>query len=979
MRTRLGILKLLCSMAVVAATASGQQQESGSASGQQQTRSVPLQNPGFEERGAGGSVVGWQIAAPYSVREGVGRNGGVALVYEAETPPPYFVPNQGFSVKPGRSYKASAWFKAENLRGAQGKICLEWYDAKGGWIDGSYLIEGMRGPKEDWRNIEVVAVRLPKNAVFLRVAAYAEKGATGRIFFDDVAVEEIPTHAVEGLYSDAYRNRAASGPVTFFADLNLDAADLRPEDVRAEFSLPFADGRRTVPADSLADNWASVTVNAEQLESGLAVVRLLSRDDGGERQAYDSKSLPFTKLDAEPQTGVWIDRHGRTIVDGKPFFPLGMYWGGITEKDLDLYARGPFNCLMPYDPLLTREQLDLCAARGLRALCNLKDWYSFTRWAKQGDRTRADADVQAERFIRELKDHPALLGWYHNDEIGLQHIDEMTARYRQIQALDPDHPAWSMLYQFTQTRDFLPSFDITGTDPYPDGVTEAVRWSGQSRMTERQRRDTFGKRPIWQAVQCYCNARAQKEFGRENDPASPTAIEEMRNMAWQALVAGAKGIFFYSFFDLKKDAAKYGVPFEEAFAEVCEVAEEIKRHEDVLLATESVAVEADSPWIGVRTWKRDGDVYLAIVNKRHEPTTGRVTVKEPDGVLNVNLPPCGVVFGRLESRDGGLAVVRMLSGDDVESAAERQENDIKKRQQGDDSKEQSDVEISNGMVSATVSPLGAQLRSLRMGGVEYMWQKEPGRPSGIAPVLFPICGSLNGGHYVFGGCEYGMKGHGFASTSHFRAERSPNGVAATFTLESDETTRAQYPFDFSLAIEFRLEGAAISVEATVRNTGAVTMPFAYGGHPGFNVPLGDGGDFGDWFLEFAQGAVPEAYEFGGHGLVTGGVRAFPLAPGNRIPLRHALFNGPGLFLRNAGREVSLRSEKSPRSVTVRFPDMANIGFWHEPGEKARWLCIEPWSGLPSTDGVPDDFATRPNMTHLAPDEAVTLRYSIELH
>lgn len=661
-------------IAVVAATASGQQQaiptatasvlqqEGAITSVQHQLRHVPLQNPGFEERGAGGSVVGWQVQSPYEVRDGIGHDGGAALVFEAETPPPYFVPSQGFSVKPGRSYKASAWFKAESLRGGQGLICLEWYDAKGGYIDGSYLIEGMRGPTEDWRKIVVMATRLPKNAVFLRVGAYVEKGATGRVFFDDVEVVEIPTHAVEGLYSDAFRNRAASGLVTFFADLNLDAADLHPEDVRAEFSLPFAGGRRTVPADALEDDWASVTVDAAALESGLAVVRLLSRD-GGE---LNECALPFTRLDAEPTTGVWIDRHGRTIINGTPFFPLGMYWGGINREDLDLYARGPFNCLMPYDPNLTREQLDLCAERGLRANCNLKDWYSFRPWAKDDNRTRADADAQAEKFILELRDHPALLAWYHNDEIGLQHIDEMTARYRQIQALDPNHPAWSMLYQFTQTRDFLPSFDITGTDPYPEGHKEW--WTFPSKWPERQRRDTFGKRPIWQAVQCYCNAKAQKGFGRENAPPGLTAIEEMRNMAWQALVAGARGIFFYSFFDLKKDAAKYGVPFEDAFAEVCEVASEVKRFEDVLLSTESVAIEADSPWLGVRTWKLGGVVYLAIVNKRHEPTTGRVTVeapagavealigeapwRAPDGAFEIDLPPCRVVFARIGTTRG---------------------------------------------------------------------------------------------------------------------------------------------------------------------------------------------------------------------------------------------------------------------------------------------------------------------------------------
>ena len=643
---------------------------------------MPLQNPGFEERGAGGSVAGWTIAPPYEVRDGAGRDGGAALVFDAETPPPYSVPNQGFSVKPGRSYRAAAWIKAENLRGAHAKVCLEWYDSKGNWIDGSYLIDGAHGTTKDWIKLEVVAARLPQNAVFLRVAVVVERGGFGKAYFDDVSVEEIPTKAVEGLYSDAYRNEAAEGPITFFADLNLDAADLRPEEVCAEFSLPFAGGRRTIPADALADNWASVTVDAEELESGavVAVVRRRDKTASGQQQADDSKgttarekddskrigkaSLEFTRLAKEPEKGVRIDRHQRLIVDGKPFFPLGMYWGGINEQDLDLYARGPFNCLMPYDPNLTREHLDLCAAHGLKALYNIKDWYSFTRWAREGGHTAADADARAEQSILALKDHPALLGWYHNDEIGLQHIGEMTARYEQIKRLDPNHPAWSMMYQFTQTRDFMPSFDITGTDPYPDGVTEEFRWSGQSRMTARQRLDTFGKRPVWQAVLCYCNAYGRMAWGRKpDDQKIRPATEEMRNMAWQALTAGANGIFFYSFFDLRTGAERAGVPFDQAFEDVCSVAREIKRFEDVLLATESVLATADTPKMGVRTWKRDGEVYLAVANRRYERTTGKIKVdaaigtvetllgtapqRVADGMLEFDLPACGVSFMRL--------------------------------------------------------------------------------------------------------------------------------------------------------------------------------------------------------------------------------------------------------------------------------------------------------------------------------------------
>jgi galactose mutarotase-like enzyme len=212
----------------------------------------------------------------------------------------------------------------------------------------------------------------------------------------------------------------------------------------------------------------------------------------------------------------------------------------------------------------------------------------------------------------------------------------------------------------------------------------------------------------------------------------------------------------------------------------------------------------------------------------------------------------------------------------------------------------------------------------------------------------------------------------------FRAERAPDGASATFSLEDDDTTRAQYPFDFTLSITFRLDGRTLFVDATVRNDGEGTMPFAYGGHPGFNVPLGGEGDFGDWFLEFAPGASPDAFEFGDGGLITGRKHAMPLAPGGRLPLRHELFNGTGLFLDRSGGVVSLRSETSKRSVTVRFPDMPNVGFWHSPGE-AAFLCIEPWAGLPSYDGVADDFATRPNMARLAPGAEATLRYSVEFN
>ena len=290
--------------------------------------------------------------------------------------------------------------------------------------------------------------------------------------------------------------------------------------------------------------------------------------------------------------------------------------------------------------------------------------------------------------------------------------------------------------------------------------------------------------------------------------------------------------------------------------------------------------------------------------------------------------------------------------------------------------EEPTLKISNGLLDVEISPIGAELRSVRMDGVEYLWQQEAGRPSGLAPVPFPICGSLNQGRYTFDGKEYALPVHGFAKTSLFRKECAPDGMSATFTLESNDATRSVYPFDFALTMTFRLDGRTLFVEASVTNRGDVVMPFAYGGHPGFNVPLGGEDAFEDWFLEFEPEASPETIELGDGGLITGCRHAFALSPGGRLPLQHGLFNTYGLFLTKAGGSVTLRSDTSPRSVTVRFPDMPDVGFWHATGE-APFLCVEPWTGMPSVIGVPDDLAVRPDMIRLSPGEATTLGYSIE--
>jgi hypothetical protein len=73
-----------------------------------------------------------------------------------------------------------------------------------------------------------------------------------------------------------------------------------------------------------------------------------------------------------------IDQHRRLLVDGEPFFPLGMYWSSIKEDDLQIYAQSKFNCVMPYGSP-NRQQMDLAERYGVRVIYSIKDWYAGSR------------------------------------------------------------------------------------------------------------------------------------------------------------------------------------------------------------------------------------------------------------------------------------------------------------------------------------------------------------------------------------------------------------------------------------------------------------------------------------------------------------------------------------------------------------------------------------------------------------------------
>ncbi len=272
--------------------------------------------------------------------------------------------------------------------------------------------------------------------------------------------------------------------------------------------------------------------------------------------------------------------------------------------------------------------------------------------------------------------------------------------------------------------------------------------------------------------------------------------------------------------------------------------------------------------------------------------------------------------------------------------------------------------IENDKIKLQISEIGAEMQSLilKSNGKEYLWQGVEPYWNGRAYNLFPICGRLTDGKYTYKGKEYSMCSHGFVRNTKMTAEKISD-EEIVFTLVPDEVIKAQYPFDFVYTVRYVLSGETVKTVYGVENKGSEPMYFAVGGHPGFNVPLNEGEEYTDYYLEFAcekdmkHLVFTPLYD-------TGRTESYPLKDGKIIELYHSMFDNDGIFFTDMCGRVTLKNKKGDNFVCVSYPEMRNLGIWHTTGSDAPFICIEPWDSVPAFDGVVDDLETKKQMQRL---------------
>ena len=284
--------------------------------------------------------------------------------------------------------------------------------------------------------------------------------------------------------------------------------------------------------------------------------------------------------------------------------------------------------------------------------------------------------------------------------------------------------------------------------------------------------------------------------------------------------------------------------------------------------------------------------------------------------------------------------------------------------------------IENSRLRVSVSTAGAELQSIKTAdGTEYLWQGNKQYWGDRAPNIFPYVARLTNESYTYRGTTYHLPIHGFAPTAAF-AVTEGSSDSVTFTMESNPAFYEMYPFLFRFSIRYYLEDQTLCVEFIVENLDSKTMYFGLGGHPGINVPLEEGLTFEDYYLEFPNASMRRV-EFTPACFITGKDDPFEVE-NNRYPLHHSMFDEDAIVLKDVGGRTKLASDKGSRSVTLIAPDLPVYGFWHMPRTDAPYICLEPWSSLPSRQDVVEDLEKQEDLIALEAGNTYRTTWALEI-
>lgn len=568
-------------------------------------------NSGFEQSKNGIMPDDWYGDNHVYSLDNESYTGEHSLKYSNQDSSVYKLCTQQLNIKPGMNYSAGVKIKTLNISGSDygASFCVEWVDDEGKWLGGTYP-KGIKGTN-NWTEIKSV-ISVPFNAGKVSFSCYVRKGMTGTAWFDDAFIQPYMTGKINVmLIEPVYRGLLFINKNQNIV-LKVSLNDINTEGSFLTTSLSDSAGKefiREVKGLTIDKQDYIIRLIASAVPEGNYIVTVNLNNQKNVR--IDSWSTPIGKIGREKEPAVYFDDNKNLIVNNKKIFPLGMYWGTITEEDLKTYTQCKFNFLLPYSPP-TDIQMELTEKYNVKVIYSVKDYFAGVKYAPKAIKSQADEMSLLAKKVEQLRDNSSLLAWYINDEYPPDFIDRLNQHYKFIKSNDPDHPVLSIIINPEQADLYLNSTDIIGSDPYviPNLALEKV-----GEATSTISRKVQNSCPVWMVIQAH-NIGNYTEFIRNPQDYRTPTYDEMRSMSWQAICEGADGLIYYSFFDLKRNP---DVPFEIQWSNLKKIVGEIDSFSKVLLSgikTDSVkviSITGDNSWFNWTVRNYNDHVFIFVV------------------------------------------------------------------------------------------------------------------------------------------------------------------------------------------------------------------------------------------------------------------------------------------------------------------------------------------------------------------------------
>ena len=318
------------------------------------------------------------------------------------------------------------------------------------------------------------------------------------------------------------------------------------------------------------------------------------------------------------------------LVNGERVFPIGIYHIPKSEEPFRELAEAGFN-LVRCD---SKEQLDKAHENGLKVWVSLGDGLDLSK-------DREAREKQVRERIAELKDHPALMIWESMDEPAWTWKKPWQARasaeglaegHKLVKELDPGHllwinhaprNTWKTLAKFSQNT------DVVACDVYPvisedidADKTYAIMPNGEQtdladqtiscvgKYIDKLKKAAGGKQAVWLVAQGFA-------WDNEQNPDNPRypTYEEMRFMAYNAIIHGVNGILYWGTYSMPQPSEHWSnlKKVVRELADLSPVLASPAIPSNVLMDYEEMGFSIDS---GVEVMVKDckGTVYVFAAN-----------------------------------------------------------------------------------------------------------------------------------------------------------------------------------------------------------------------------------------------------------------------------------------------------------------------------------------------------------------------------